>query len=101
MPHKDKRPWLLCYDIADPKRLAKIARLARTEGIPLQYSVFLIRKDNAELGQMLNQICEIINEKEDDIRIYPVKIDNQILLGTQILPEGIEVITTGKMPKTA
>jgi CRISPR-associated protein Cas2 len=32
--------YLVCYDVADPKRLRKVYRTMRGFGDPLQYSIF-------------------------------------------------------------
>ena len=35
-----KSPYLVCYDIADEKRLTRIYRLMKGRGLHIQYSVF-------------------------------------------------------------
>lgn len=89
MPIAQSRPWLFCYDIADARRLGKVARLAKEYGIPFQYSVYLVIANQARLNELLEKIREAINEKEDDIRCYPVSKTRHILLGKQTLQEGI------------
>ena len=34
--------YLVTYDIADPKRLSRLFRFMKKQGVPLQYSVFLV-----------------------------------------------------------
>jgi len=82
-----KARWqLVCYDIADPRRLQRVHRLLKGEGIPLQYSVFLVLVTPKEREALLDRICSIINEKQDDIRIYPVSHTMEfVALGQQYL----------------
>lgn len=65
--------YVICYDISDHKRLAKLARALEKVAIRVQYSIFLVLLDK---GSELNSAIEIIekNIKEiDDVRIYRVK----------------------------
>ena len=34
--------YLIAYDIADPKRLVKVHRTLKRQGLPVQYSVFTV-----------------------------------------------------------
>ena len=40
----DNQPglYLIAYDIADPKRLSRVHRALKREGLPVQYSVFTV-----------------------------------------------------------
>jgi hypothetical protein len=40
--------WLVCYDIAEPRRLARVGRAAREFAVPLQYSVLWARLGGAQ-----------------------------------------------------
>lgn len=62
--------YLLTYDIADPKRLAKIAKAMEAIGERVQDSVFEAYLDAAELGRLLKKVEKIINLKEDSLRVY-------------------------------
>lgn len=89
MPVKAKKYWLFCYDITCPRRLARVARLARDHGASFQYSVWLMTMDNAGLDIFLQQIQAVIDERKDDIRCYPVSVQTPCICGRQILPEGV------------
>ena len=42
IPHSHAQRWLLAHDIRDKKRLQKVWRYIRQEGVRLQYSVYLL-----------------------------------------------------------
>lgn len=66
--------FLISYDIADQKRLAKIARVLEKEAIRIQYSLFFYKDaTKEELHRLLKKILKIYNEQEDDIRVYKIK----------------------------
>ena len=70
----DKKDYLLCYDISCQKRLAKVARLLEKNAIRIQFSIFFLPKTTKnELYYIAEDIIDIINPKEDDIRIYTIK----------------------------
>lgn len=62
--------FLLTYDIADPKRLAKVAKAMEAVGERVQDSVFEAYLNEAELEKLLQKIKKVINETEDSLRIY-------------------------------
>lgn len=67
-----RRPYLLAYDIADPKRLTRVHHTVRAQGLPLQYSVFLLYGTAADVDRLLADLDRIIHPKADDIRVYPL-----------------------------
>ena len=65
--------FLICYDIADKKRLRGIARALEKCAIRIQKSIFYgMDMSKKELSTLVLELEEILNEKEDDIRIYKV-----------------------------
>ena len=82
--------YLIGYDISDEKRLQKIYKRMTGFATPIQYSIFLFEGNLEYLQKSLDDILNIFNKKEDDLRIYPLpKNGNQWQLGKLILPEGI------------
>lgn len=63
---------LICYDIADPKRLQRLHRLVSQCAVMIQYSVYHAVLTQREIKQLLDEIKERIDPKEDDVRIYPL-----------------------------
>lgn len=82
------RPWLVCYDIRDRKRLAKVHRYVANHALPVQFSVFLIHADLPTVQRHLSRLALIINPKEDDVRCYPFSRDSHpVCLGTNLTPD--------------
>jgi CRISPR-associated protein Cas2 len=75
---KPATAWLVCYDIAEPRRLARVWRAVREFGVPLQYSVFWARLDGIGLGEALGAIATRIDPRTDDVRLYPLPENVQI-----------------------
>jgi len=66
--------FLICYDIANKKRLQKITRVIEKNAIRIQYSIFLLPKANKEeLYNILDKVLKIHNKEQDDIRVYNIK----------------------------
>jgi len=85
--------YLVCYDIKDEKRLARVYRYLKGIGIHLQYSVFHCKLTWNELNEIKRNLLEIIDEKEDDIRIYPLPQEMKVIImgcGDRV-PEGIMI----------
>ena len=83
--------WLACYDIAAPRRLARVWRAVREFGVPLQYSVFWARLDRAGLDAALKAVAARIDPRADDVRFYPLPENVQITgLGRDVMPLGVD-----------
>lgn len=82
--------WLVTYDIADPRRLGRLYRYLKKQGVPVQYSVFLVDASAAQMGAIVVQMAKMINADADDVRAYrlPEKLWH-VTLGASILPDNI------------
>ena len=77
--------FVVCYDIADKKRLLKIAKLLEKVSIRIQKSVFFYQKaSKQDIKILVANLNGILNEKEDDIRIYQVDILKSININSGI-----------------
>lgn len=77
--------FIISYDMADAKRLSKIAKLLEKISIRIQKSIFYysdVTKD--DIKSIVKNIEEIIDEKEDDVRIYKVDINRSLNLNSAI-----------------
>ncbi len=88
-----KANYLVCYDIRDPKRLSRVFRHIKQSGVHLQYSVFYCRLTWEGLVKLKAQLRSIINEKEDDVRIYPLpsEIKVKIMGCGDRVPDGVDI----------
>ncbi len=59
--------YLVCYDIADEKRLRKVFRTMRGYGDHLQFSVFECQLTPTDLACCRNDLSEIIHHEEDQV----------------------------------
>ena len=89
---KPPAAWLACYDIAEPRRLARVWRAVREFGVPLQYSVYWARLDANGLNAALAEVAARIDPRADDVRFYPLPENVQITgLGRDVLPLGVDL----------
>jgi len=88
-----KAEYLVCYDIANPRRLGRVYRFMAGKGKHLQYSVFHCTLTWEELKKMEGELESLIEEKEDDIRIYPLPSGGKVIaMGRgDRLPKDIEI----------
>jgi len=83
---------LLAYDIADQKRLSRVAKVCENFGVRVQYSVFECRLEEAEFQEFWLQLLIVINEDED--RLVAYKIDARcaketLTAGTMVCSEKV------------
>lgn len=82
--------WLVCYDIASPRRLRRVHAFLKKHALPVQYSVFLIETDRAGLEDLLDGLRERIHPKRDDVRAYRLPRRTWYRsLGAPTLPRGL------------
>ena len=64
---------VVAYDITDPKRLARVAKVCEDYGVRVQYSIFECRLDEDEFTDVWLKLLEEIDDDED--RMVAYKID--------------------------
>ena len=64
---------MVCYDIADPRRLGKVHRIMKKNGISAQKSVFFAHGSSREMGRLMDDLGRVMDPGADDIRAYPVE----------------------------
>ena len=62
-----RKRYIVSYDIASPKRLRQVARIAEGFGYRLQYSVFECLLDPLRLEEMKAKLVETIHHTEDQV----------------------------------
>ena len=63
---------LVCYDIANPRRLRRAARLCERFGRRLQDSVFVVDAEPEELQRLMLGLARCIDVAVDSVRYVPV-----------------------------
>ena len=82
--------YIICYDIANPRRLGRIHRALKKQATAVQYSVFLFSGTEEQLQRGLAQLQHLMDPHQDDIRAYPLPQRGlRWVLGRSLLPEGI------------
>lgn len=64
-----RRCYIVCYDIADPKRLRLVHRTLKGYGEKWQYSVFFCVLKDIDRVRLEGDLKEIINNSEDQVLI--------------------------------
>ncbi len=57
--------YIVCYDIADQKRLRQVFKVCRNYGNHLQFSVFECDLNSSEKIELERKLGEVMNLKED------------------------------------
>ena len=79
-----KKDFIICYDIADKKRLSKIAKLVERRALRIQRSVYFYEQvSKVELMVLVDKVLNILDKEADDLRIYTIK-NKGISLGEAI-----------------
>lgn len=89
IPHSHAQRWLLAHDIRDKRRLQRVWRFLRQEGVRLQYSVYLLAGTRQHVENIIDRLRDLIDEAADDVRVYPLTENTRIWgLGTQFNDDG-------------
>lgn len=90
MPERRLRLYLVCYDIANPKRLGRLHRFVQDFAVMAQYSVYLAWLTPERLEALGSGILERIDPRVDDVRIYPLPENISVdVLGRGAAPKGV------------
>jgi len=63
---------LIAYDICDPKRLHRVARVCEKHGVRVQYSVFECRLQADRFDDFWSELVETMDKSEDRLVAYKV-----------------------------
>ena len=62
--------YLVAYDICDPKRLRKVAKICEDFGMRRQYSVFLCRLAAVDVVRLKSRLYDVINLDRDQVCLF-------------------------------
>ena len=92
MATNQPREHIIAYDIADPKRLAKLHRMLKKIALPLQYSVFYMRMSDKQRDKLADSLENKIDPQSDDVRIYALpKHFTACCLGRKAIMDGLQL----------
>jgi CRISPR-associated protein Cas2 len=63
---------LVAYDICDPKRVRKVAKVCEDFGLRRQYSVFFCRLAAVDLVRLKSRLYDIIDLDQDQVLFIPL-----------------------------
>jgi len=79
-----KQDFLICYDIADEKRVGKIGKLVEKEALRIQRSVYFYEQvTRNELIILVEKVLSLLDEEADDLRVYIIR-NKGIALGEAV-----------------
>jgi CRISPR-associated protein Cas2 len=64
--------YIVAYDIADPKRLRKVATACEDFGTRKQYSVFFCRLSATDLVRLRARLYDVMDLEKDQVLFVPV-----------------------------
>lgn len=86
---RGERSLLVCYDIADVKRLRKVEHITEGYGYRIQESVFFCRSSHLLREKLIQAISNVINIREDQFIIIDLGADENILEKAVVLGKKI------------
>lgn len=63
---------IVAYDIADPRRLNRVAKVVKDYGTRVQKSIFEVDVDVRRFTEMKARIEELIEASEDGVKYFPL-----------------------------
>jgi len=65
--------FIIAYDIADPKRLSRVAKSLEKTARRVQKSVFIFSGSRRELNGVINDLIQLIEPSEDRVQAWPIR----------------------------
>lgn len=67
-----KKHWIICYDIANSKRLYRVEKIVSSYAWRIQKSVFESDAPDDTIGVMKKRLGYVMDEEEDSVMIFDV-----------------------------
>ncbi len=67
--------FVICYDIANNKRLQKVSKFLEKRAIRVQYSIFEMEGDKKVIKEIMKDLEALLDKEQD--RIYIFQLENQ------------------------
>jgi len=68
----NEQTWLITYDIADHRRLQRVAKLMESYGVRLQKSVFECLLRPEDLNRLLRKLTKEMELETDGLKCFPL-----------------------------
>lgn len=65
-----ERKYIIAYDICDPKRLSRVAKVMENYGCRVQKSIFEVALTTFSLKKLKNQLKQEMDLKQDGVKIF-------------------------------
>jgi CRISPR-associated protein Cas2 len=99
MALNEQRIFLIAYDIANPRRLARVNRYVKSVATPAQKSLYVAHTTANEVRAIRDVLAGLIDHHKDDVRIYPLPHRTRIwYYGKKPLPEGLLLVHESGLP---
>lgn len=95
--------FLVAYDIAEPRRLRRVAKTVEREAVRLQKSVFLMKAAAADVHQLFDRLERIVHWRRDVVQAWELKDDQPnegIVQGHATVPYPASVVHTPSTSST-
>ena len=83
--------YFAIYDIADPRRLSRVAKILKDYGLRVQQSKFELEVTEKELARLHQRIVAVIDDEEDGVKYFPLcgicQSDIEVIGQGRLLPE--------------
>jgi CRISPR-associated protein Cas2 len=85
-------PWLIAYDICNPRRLQRVHAFLKKRALRVQHSVYLALLTAAERNALAGSLEAIIDPDSDDVRLYSLAgASEPVWIGANPLPDGVQI----------
>ena len=64
--------YMICYDIADAKRLRKVSKVLMNYGIRIQKSFFQCEISKDSVKKIIKELLNVIDTSKDRLSVYPL-----------------------------
>jgi CRISPR-associated protein Cas2 len=91
-PGKHEMLTLVAYDISEPRRLAKVARVCEDFGVRVQYSIFECHLAPDEFDELWRRLLDAMDEDEDRLVAYRIDArcaQDTLTAGTMVCSERV------------
>lgn len=68
-----RQPVLICYDVANPRRLRRVFQEVKDVALPVQKSVFVAQLSATEIERLMVRLAECLDIGEDRLQVFALR----------------------------